>query len=304
MRERIILILLCVMTWSGVFAQQMPEISLFDQNQTVYNPGAMGNQEVLTANFLYRKNWATFVSGSPSTEFFCAHAPLKNPNVAIGILLEHDGMGSKNNTGAYFNYTYRINLGMNKLSFGLKGGVTNVSLRAARLRDISDPLFSEANLSYTLPNFGFGVSYYGQKYWAGISVPRMFAFENDGPEKFKMVHHFENYECFISGGKTFELNPDFSIDPSLLLILSKSYETRFAVNALATYKHSYSAGLGYRTGGDLIFIIEYNLNRQFSIGYSYDLELGEMADYSSGSHEINISYKFGYRVNAANPRGF
>jgi type IX secretion system PorP/SprF family membrane protein len=305
MKEKILLLAVLGIFCETLYTQQMPAISLFDQNQTVYNPGAIGNQEVLTANFLYRKQWAGF-EGSPSTQYFCAHAPLKNPHVAIGILLEHDAIGATNYTGVYFNYAYRIDLGMNKLSFGLKAGVTNGSQNNIDLRDDApDPAFSENDQNFTLPNFGFGVSYYGQKYWGGFSIPKLFGYDSDGSDKYKLVHDFSKYEYFISGGSTFDINPEFSIDPSMLLVLSPRYNTRFTINAVATYKKAYSAGLGFRTSDNaLILLIRYSLNRQFSLGYSYDLLFGNTAKYSSGSHEINLFYKFGYKVNAANPRVF
>jgi hypothetical protein len=62
--------------------------------------------------------------------------------------------------------------------------------------------------------------------------------------------------------------------------------------------------LGYRVGEALIILLGYNLNRQFSLGYSYDMNIGELSKNTSGSHEINVQYKFGYRVNASNPRDF
>jgi type IX secretion system PorP/SprF family membrane protein len=305
MMKRILLILLVGLSGSGLFAQQMPEISLFSQNQTVYNPGAIGNQEVLTANFLYRKQWVGF-DGSASTQFFCAHAPLKNPKVAIGILLERDGIGITNYTGVYFHYVYRLDLGMNKLAFGLKAGITNASENHIDLRNgASDPAFSENNLNFTLPNFGFGVSYYGQKYWAGLSIPRFLGFKNNGPDKYKIEHDFSKYEYFISGGYSFALNPDFSLDPSVLVILSSRYEQRFSANVIGTYKNSYHVGLGYRTSDDaLILLIALSPYRQFSLGYSYDMMMGNTLKFTSGSHEINILYKFGYKVNASNPRVF
>jgi type IX secretion system PorP/SprF family membrane protein len=305
MKWKLIIFVICQLLSFELFAQQLPEFSLIEQNQTTYNPGAIGNQEVLTANFMYRKNWTGFQGSPPSTQFFCAHAPLKNPDVALGILLEHDNIGATNTTGVYFNYAYRISLGMNRLAFGLRGGITNVSQDYTDLRQDGDPLFSEKNLKYTLPNFGFGTSFYGPKYWVGFSIPSLFSLGNFKSDKIRMKPILSEYEYCISGGAAFQINPDFSIDPSILVILSQFKTTRrLAINTLFTYKKAYSAGFGYRTGGDVIFLLEYSFNRQFSFAYSYDLEFGEINTISSGSHEINIFYKFGYKVNAANPRGF
>ena len=74
---------------------------------------------------------------------------------------------------------------------------------------------------------------------------------------------------------------------------------------MGIYKSAYKAGLGFRLHDAIIMVVGYQLNRQFSLAYSYDLTVArELNDYSSGSHEINLNYKFGYKVNASNPRGF
>ena len=284
-------------------AQQMPTVSMFESNQTFYNPGAIGNQEVLSASFFYRANWLGF-EGAPSTQVFCAHAPLRNPAVALGVLVEHDALGGTGYTGVYFNYAYRLRLGPNKLSFGLKGGINSGSQDYFTLRQNPDPTFAENNRTFFVPNFGVGILYYGRQYWAGISVPRLFGFKSQPSGKYTINHYFYKYEYFISAGGMFPVSGSFSVDPSAQFIYSSAYPFRFSVMGMAVYKDAYKAGIGYRSGEAIILAIGYQLNRQFSLSYSYDLNIGYIANYSSGSHEINISYKFGYNVNVSNPRKF
>ncbi len=286
-----------------LFSQQMPEISLFGANQTFYNPGSVGNQEVLAADFLFRANWRGF-DGAPFTQIFCAHAPLRDPAVAMGILLEHDAPGGTNYTGVYINYAYRIKLGVNKISFGLKAGLTSGSQDYFTLRDNPDPTFSDNNRTFYVPNFGIGVLYYGRQYWAGVSIPRLFGFENQASGAYGIKHDFWRYEYFITGGGRIPAGSDWSFEPSALVVFNSAYKLRITVMGTAIYKSVYKAGLGYRSGEALIMAMGYQLNRQFSLGYCYDLSIGKIADYSFGSHEINIHYKFGYKVNASNPRGF
>ncbi|MGD2034849.1 MAG: PorP/SprF family type IX secretion system membrane protein, partial [Bacteroidales bacterium] len=123
---RIKIPLLLLISSFAAYSQQMSVVTLFDQNLTYLNPAATGNQEVLTAGFYYRSSWTGF-DGAPSSQFFSVHAPLKNPRVALGVMLEHEGIGSTNYTGVYFNYAYRFYLGTGKLSLGLKLGVNNGS---------------------------------------------------------------------------------------------------------------------------------------------------------------------------------
>jgi type IX secretion system PorP/SprF family membrane protein len=304
MKMRTVILFISTLYYTFSVAQQMPVTGLFEQNQTFYNPGATGNQEVLTAIFGYRMQWTGF-SGSPNTQLFSAHAPLKNPDIAMGILVEHDAIGSTNYTGVFLNYAYRIEIGSNRLAFGLKGGITSGSQEYIALRDDNpDPAWSDNNRTFYVPNFGVGVSFYSRKYWAGLSIPRLFGYENNASDNYRMKQDFSKYEYFFSGGGRFSVNPNLRFDPSLLFIYSPSYMPSLTINTMAVFKDAYKAGLGYRSGDALILLIGYSLNRQFNLSYSYDLEIGKIADYTSGSHEINILYKFGYKVNASNPRQF
>ncbi len=306
MNLRFITILLFCIMFTYAFSQPMPELSMFELNQTFYNPGSIGNQEVLTASFFYRANWVG-MDGAPSTQVFCAHAPLRDPSVAVGVLVEHDGIGSKNCTGIHINYAYRLRLGINKLSLGLKGGIINMSTDYISFRDNAyDQAFDENYHTFYLPNFGVGILFYSRLYWAGISVPRLFGYESRSSGKYRMDHDFWRYQYFISGGGKIPVSASFSVEPSALVVCNSSYPSNssFTLIGVAVYKKSYKAGIGYRLGEALILFMAYELNRQFSLGYSYDLNIGKVGDYSSGSHEININYKFGYRVNASNPREF
>jgi type IX secretion system PorP/SprF family membrane protein len=292
-------ILICVMGK----AQHIPVTSLFDQCQIYFNPGATGSEEVLSAIFDYRKQWLHF-PGSPNTQLFGIHAPLKNPKVALGIDVEHDAVGAATFTGIYLNYAYRIDIGANKLSFGLKGGFAGASSDYIELREEPDAAFDENGRTCYIPNVGFGISFYSRKYWAGISIPRFFGYESDASDNIRIKHNFWKYEYFFSGGYRFSINPELRIDPSLLLKYNPRSIPSLAINSRLVYKDTYEVGVGTRTGDAIILLIGYSFNRQFSFGYSYDYEIGKLEDYNSGSHEFNILYKFGYKVNASNPRQF
>ena len=76
------------------------------------------------------------------------------------------------------------------------------------------------------------------------------------------------------------------------------------MNTALSYKTNYKIGMGYRDTNALVAFLGYRLNNQFALGYSYDLKLGKFASNFGGAHEINVQYKFGYKVNASSPRGF
>lgn len=302
MRLRVKILTILLFCACGIFGQNMPTISLFDQNLSYFNPAATGNREVLTASLFYRIHW-TGMEGAPLTGFGNIHAPLKNPKIALGLILEHESIGSTNYTSVYFNYAYRFYVGSGRLALGLRIGLVNGSQKNVSLRNDDDQAFNENNSTFFVPNAGFGAYYYTDFYWASFSIPKFFGFESDASGKYKLSHDVSKYEYHFAGGGKIALPSEFSFEPSVLMVYSPANPFTFTMNAIGMYKNSYRAGLGYRLDDALIILIGLNF-RQFSIGYSYDINIGNTTDYSSGSHEINLQYRFGYKVEASNPREF
>lgn len=279
-------------------------VSLFDRALPYYNPAATGMEEALTANLFYRSNWTGFES-APSTLFFTTNAPLKRQSMALGVKLEHKSHGGQNYTGFYFDYAYRIQLGANKLSLALEGGIYSGSQDILTLRDDQfDRAINENNNSFILPNFGVGALYYGELFWVSLSVPRLLGYESkeSGDHKIKVDSVGRDY--ILSGGASLKLNSDFGIEPSAFFKYNQGEEFLFIINAMGVYKNKYKAGLGYKSFKALAISLAFDVNRQVSLAYSFDLNLAPSSNLASTSHEIHLQYTFGYKVNASNPRGF
>jgi type IX secretion system PorP/SprF family membrane protein len=296
----LILILLCM----DLHTQTMPAVSQFDKDQVHINPATVGNKEALVVAFKLRKHWTGF-KGSPSTQIFTAHAPMRNPKVALGLLLENTNIGITNYTGIYLNYAYRINLFRGKLSFGLKGGITSGSQSNVSLRDDgTDPAFGSKTANFIVPNCGAGVYYYSDQFWTGFSIPRFFGFESNSSGSYKVSHNVSRYEYFYTAGGKVNISGDIHIEPSAMLILSGVFKPEATINLNGVFRDSIKGGVGYRTRDAIIVLLGYDLKRQFSIAYTFDINIGELSHSTSGSHEIGLQYKFGYTVNASSPRHF
>jgi type IX secretion system PorP/SprF family membrane protein len=286
-----------------LFGQTMPTVSQYDIMPLQFNPGSTGNMDALAVGLKFRKHW-TGIDGSPSTQVFCAHAPLKNPKVALGLLLENENVGITNYTGIFLNYAYRIPLNSGNLSFGIKGGITAGSQSSVTLRDGSDPAFSSNTSKFMVPNFGFGAYYYSKKLWAGFSIPRFFGFESTTSGSYKMTHNVSRYEYFITGGGKLNFSSSIAVEPSALVVLSSVLKPVITINCIGVFRNTFKGGVGFRTNDAVIIDLGYNLNRQLAIVYCYDINIGKLSKYTSGSHEINLQYKFGYTVNTSSPRHF
>ncbi|MBN1951815.1 MAG: PorP/SprF family type IX secretion system membrane protein [Bacteroidales bacterium] len=287
--------------------QSTAPFSLFSEIQTYYNPAANGHKEVLSADFFYNQHWIG-IPGAMATQAVSVHAPMMNPKVGMGVLVEHDAYGPASYTGLHVSYAYRLSLGNAKLSFGLRAGIVNGATASLSYRDsdeIPDPILDEGGMRFWVPNLGVGIMYYSKKYWVGLAFPRVFGFESNEADNYTINVDFSKRDYFLMAGGTFSISSEFGIEPSMLVKYTPSIPSPvLALNALGVYKGMYKAGVGYRLGDAVIILMSININRQFNVGYSYDLAIGDRAYISSGSHEINLHYKFGYTINASNPRGF
>lgn len=289
---------------SGMLAAQIMGVNQIGPNQAYFNPGATGNLEVLSATFLIH-HVANDFPGKPSTQAFSVHAPLKNPAVAMGVMLEHDSHGLTTETGIHLNYAYRLSLGSGKLSLGLRLGIVNGS-QIFDQEDSFDPSLDEDNYKYTLPNAGFGVLFTSSNYWVGLSVPRLLGNKSNSEGENQIDFSVYRNEYYISAGGLFNVSSNVGIEPSLLVNYNKT--PRIVINSLVVYKNIYKAGLGYSNKNSIMFLLGYNINRQLNFGYCYNLKVGansvEYGNTPDTDHEVYLQYKFGYKVNASNPRGF
>jgi hypothetical protein len=64
------------------------------------------------------------------------------------------------------------------------------------------------------------------------------------------------------------------------------------------------AGVSYRNNRSFGALIQFAINNQLRIAYTYDFDLGDLGSYSNGSHEIMLRYEFRYKVEAISPLNF
>jgi hypothetical protein len=75
-------------------------------------------------------------------------------------------------------------------------------------------------------------------------------------------------------------------------------------NLLFEYKQIVTLGVGYRTGDSFILMTRFQLSNKFQLGYAFDVTMTDIKDYSKGSHEIMVSYRFGNKEKIDTPSFF
>lgn len=305
MRRQVIIATILLLT-ANVFvtAQQVSPLSQFNQNLMYYNPAATGREGAPTANFFYRLHWAG-MPGAPGTGVFNVHLPWKNPAVASGLSLEHQSIGTRSMNNIFVHYAHRLFLGDSKISMGIKAGIRNGTQSMPFLpQSETDIAFSDENSRFMLPDFGVGITYSSNRYWASFSVPSLLGYQTNGSGKYTVKVDSVNRDFVFGGGVSLLLTSQITIEPEAMLILNPGRPAVFMINANGIYQETFRFGLGYRNTGALVILAGYHHNKRTRFIYSYDLNFGRLSDLASSSHEISLQYSFGYQVNASNPRGF
>ena len=286
------------------YAQQHALYSHYIFNLYQVNPAYAGARDALSANLSYRTQWVGF-EGAPNTQNFSIHGPLRNKNMALGLMVQNDEIGARKTPSAAFTYAYRLNLGDNRhLSFGLQGGVINYQINWMQLEYevVNDPVAAGSAPNQWIPNFDFGLMYLSPKTYAGISATSLnqqrLEFNNFSDAR---LNTFVN----IMAGHVVELSENFSLKPSALVRHSLDGPTQFDANVGVLFSNALWLTTTYRYQFGMVFSAHYMVRRKLHIGYSYDYALNPLVAVQSGTHEIFIGYDFNiHRSKSTSPRYF
>ena len=295
----------------GAYAQQDPHFTMYMFNKQVLNPAYVGSKEVTTINALYRNQWVGWGEGKPQTINAGIHSPIDGKTdfkkVALGLFAYNDNIGVSNTLGIYGQYAYRMPLSENViLSLGIQAGVANYRNNLTELNPIDggDNVLATDIQSSWLPNVGLGAYLYSDKFYVGLSVPRLVQNQldkDDVPTTGDMVaRQYRHY--FGMAGYVFPVSDNVKLKPNIMVkhVGSDELGTPFDAdfNMTAYFYDRVAIGASYRLADAVSGILELQITKSLRAGYAYDYTLSEIGNFNSGSHEIMIGYDFGEKLKA------
>jgi type IX secretion system PorP/SprF family membrane protein len=287
-----LLTLLPLLTSKMVWAQQYPVFTQYYFNELVINPAYAGSHVQLSLTAMYRNQWVNF-PGAPQTFSFSGHTSLHKGKVGVGLLVNHDKIGSYNNENVYGYYSYKIRFNKGTLSMGLQGGFNflRVDFSKLDLVNLNDPSFATAN--DFKPNFGAGLYYHQKNFFVGFSVPFLLNSSISGNVQDAIKQISEARYYFLRSGVIFPLNANqtIKVNPSILVRMQEGQPLSFDFNGALIFQDIVSAGVSRRSGDALISFVDLKLSDKFHFAYSYDLTSSEIRGFSNGSHEFMINYR-------------
>jgi type IX secretion system PorP/SprF family membrane protein len=287
-------LLIAFLTISAVrlVAQQYPVFSQYYFNELVINPAYAGNHVQLSLTSIYRNQWVNF-PGAPRTFSISGHTSLIDGKVGVGLLVNHDEIGSYGNDNVYGYYSYKIAFQKATLSMGLQGGFNYVGADYSKLDllNLNDASFNSVNTFR--PNFGAGVFLNFDRSFIGISVP--FIMNSTLANGFKDVGATlqEARYYFLRGGTIQPLNPKetLKLNPSFLVRAQEGQPLSVDLNLALIINNLLSVGASLRSGDAVISFIDLKLSESFHFAYSFDLTGSNLNKFSNGTHEFVLNYR-------------
>jgi len=275
-------------------AQQLPQFTQYMYNTISINPAYAGSREALSIVGLHRSQWVGF-KGGPITQTLSVHTPLRNDRIGLGLSFIEDDLGPQNFSYLYADFSYSIPTGRNgKLAFGLKGGFTQFSFDTDfRLENsnLSDPLIYGTEDRWS-PNLGAGVYWSTDRIYAGLSAPRILNTDINNQNDFQALERVSYY--FTAGG-VLDISQDFKFKPAVLIKATNGAPASYDLTANFLYREKIWLGGSYRINEQTAAIggiVDFQISRQLRLGYAYEKPISEIADYTTGTHEVLLIYEF------------
>src|SRR6056297_2896886 len=275
-------------------AQQDAQYTQYMYNTMTVNPGYAGSRGQLSIAGLYRSQWVG-LDGAPETFTLNLHSPIQNSRLGYGISIVNDNIGDgvvqETYLDAVVSYTIDVSLDA-KLSFGLKAGGNMLSLDFNGLRNFDQEVVNQNNIDNRFtPNFGLGIYYHTDKFYAGVSAPNVLQsdyFDNENSEDGVNFLSAERMNIYLITGYVFDIGADLQFKPALLTKAVSGAPLQVDLSASFLFANKFSFGAAYRWDAAVSGLVGFQVSEQIMLGLAYDRETTELGgtQFNDGSFEV------------------
>lgn len=281
--------------FQSLVAQQDAQYTQYMFNTLSVNPAYAGSRGQLSFAGLYRSQWVG-LDGAPETFTINLHSPIRNSRLGYGVSIVNDNIGDgvvqETYLDAVLSYTIDVSRDA-KLSFGLKAGGNMLNLDFNGLRNFDQEVVNQDNIDNQFsPNFGLGIYYHTDKFYAGISAPNILEteyFDNGGGDV-NSVNFLatERINFYLITGYVFDLNADLKFKPALLTKAVGGAPLQVDLSASFLYADKFSFGAAYRLDAAVSALAGFQITDQIMLGLAYDRETTELGgtQFNDGSFEV------------------
>lgn len=248
-----------------VFSQQESYYSLYRYNMNVINPAFAGAEAANMFSFTSRSQWAS-MENTPKTTAF-SYSSARENNVGLGISVVSDKVFVEQQTFAYVDFSYKLDMGESRLYLGLKGGGNFYRADPVGLTSYLGLDPSQETLSSFNPNVGAGAYYRASSFWFSFSIPRLFNIQRDRDNL--AITSKDRVHAYLGGGVDFGVGNDFYLKPSVMLRKVKGLPTSADLTAMVSWQNRFDVGMSVRTNNSMAIMSMISLG-MFDLGYAYE----------------------------------
>lgn len=290
-------------------SQQEPQYSNYQMNNFTINPAVAGSYDYGSVKMGVRTQWVG-MEGAPTTLFANFQTPIHHPNASprtrrryahhgVGATLFSDQAGAIRYRG--FNGSYALHSKLSKhltLSIGASLGLKAFQLDESLLSFIEtedDPQTGNQMVTQMLPDGHLGAWLYSEHFFFGVAARQVLrsnislssSIASELNEHSRLFSHY-----FITSGGVLPMSEYWKFVPSFMVQYVQPAPPQVDLNGTFWFQEQVGMGFSYRHLDALYLIFDYVYEKQWEIGYAFDLTMSELRKYNSGTHEIIIGYRW------------
>jgi len=267
MMQRVFLIIFSVLSSYFSLAQQDPMFTQYMFNTQAVNPAYAGSRDALSIVGISRWQWLG-IDGAPTTQSLTANMPILD-NLGVGASLYYDQIGPTKQVLFFGDFAYKLQLSREgTLAFGLKLGFQSITNDLPSLDGVQGQTGFETATSDILPNVGAGAYYYEERFYFGVSAPKMIENSINASDEAKQVRHY-----FAIAGYVLDVSKYVKFKPSILFRYVQSAPLTADLSANFLFWDKLWLGANYRTRDALGMIAQFQLTSKLRAGYAYEYPL-------------------------------
>ena len=279
--KKVLIYLSVVLLGNVMFAQQLPQSSMYMMNNYLLNPAEGGTEDFIDLQAGYRAQWTglgTEQTGiNPNTMYFSGHSPIGKHSVnkdttrensaelesavkplpyhGVGGMVLSDQAGHFNTLEVKGSYAYHLPVSKEFfLSIGAFAGFKQLSVDAAKIvydsDDGTDPVSGNEGFQSSMnPDVTLGIWGYHKSFYFGVS-----SFQLLGNSVNVTTQEVEggnlNRHYYFTGGGKIDVSQDMFLVPSLLFKMLPGVPMTMDFNAKINYAHKYWGGASFRMGNE------------------------------------------------------
>lgn len=260
------------------------------------NPAITGTKREVDARLSYRNQWVGY-DGAPKTVGLSLHSRFFNGSMGAGMYVMQDNIGPSKQTNLGASYAYHIRFPDCELSLGAAGNFTKYTLYGNKitLHNTQDPAVDQSIInSAWVGDANAGIYLYNDRFHIGLSAWHLASskaefYKKDTTKKglVPFVPHIN-----FTLGYNFSQNPDYVWESTIHANYVPGVPFMLDYTLRMHFREMFFTGFALRLHDAIALQFGFNFMGCMQVSYSYDVLIGKLRNYSSGSHEIMLVYSY------------